>query len=153
MGDLVVDLGWVDPRRSAASVGGRREALVATERLRELSRLAIANPMSDFSDGQPPRTEHVGRPLHPDASEVISESRVADLGKRSLELATRRGDATGDVVEGELGRELLVDDGNGVVVQARAVTDGCGSLSGHISDTSSFVRRMSSGSTPSNAGA
>src|SRR3712207_9060839 len=55
----------------------------------------------------------------------------SDLGVRPLQLAAGGGDAAGDVIEGELGRVLRLDDGHGVLEEARPVADRAGALNGH----------------------
>ena len=62
------------------------------------------------------------------AGEVLAEGRLADLGVGALQLAARGGDAAGDVVERQVGGVLGLDDGDGVLEEARAVADGGWSL-------------------------
>src|SRR3954447_6087712 len=110
---------------------GRGDAVVAPERLGELRGLAVADPPGDLPDGQRVVVQQLGGLLHPDAGEVLAEGRVADLGVRALQLAAGGGDAPGDVVEGQVGPELLLDDGGRVFVQAGAKADRRWSLRGH----------------------
>jgi hypothetical protein len=115
--------------------------------------LAIADPVGHLADREAPADEHVGRPLHAHAGQMVAERGVADLGVGALELAAGRGDAARDVVERELGGELVLDDGDRILVQAGAMPDGCGSLCRHASDTPTPRSRMSNGTAPSHLGA
>ena len=67
----------------------------------------------------PRRGQHLGGLLHAHAGQVVAERGLADLGVGALELAARRGDAAGDVVEREVGGVLAIDDLRGLVEQAR----------------------------------
>src|SRR3954452_25339913 len=108
----------------AAAIGRRRDVVVAAERLGELRGLAVADAVGDLPHGQPARAEHLGGAAHPDGGQVVAERRVADLGVGALQLAARRRDAAGDVVEREVGGVLGLDDRGGVLEEARAVADG-----------------------------
>src|SRR5919206_474944 len=75
--------------------------------------------------------------LHAHGGQVLAEGGAADLGVCALELAARGGDAPGDVVQRQLGGVLRVDDGRGVLVEARAVANG--GLTLHVSPCSTHV--------------
>src|SRR3954454_10160076 len=109
----------------------RRDPVVAPERLGELRRLAVADPPGDLADGQRVVVQEEGGLLHADGREVLAEGRPSDLGVGALQLAARGGDAAGDVVEGEIGAELLLDDGGRVLEEAGAEADRRGSLRWH----------------------
>jgi hypothetical protein len=92
----------------AGAERGRRDAVVAPERLRELGGLRVAPTRSATS-----RTVAAVRAASSSAArsirtaEVLAERGVADLGVGTLELAPRRGrHAPGDVVEREVARVL-----------------------------------------------
>src|SRR3954471_17123336 len=114
-------------RRCGAPAGPevrRRHPLVAAERLGELGGLAVADPVGDLADGERPGGEHLGGLLHPDLGQVVAERGLADLRVGALELTAGRGHAAGDVVQGERGRELAVDDLRGLVEQRGPQADG-----------------------------
>src|SRR3954452_8981073 len=114
--------GGVEARPAAVRRGG--DVVVAAERLGELRRLAVANAMGHLAHGHAVAREHLRRPLHPHAREVVAERRAPDLGVRALELAARGGDAARDVVEREVGGVLGLNDRGGVLEVAGAVADG-----------------------------
>ena len=55
---------------------------------------------------------------------MVAERRLADLGVRTLQLAPRRRDAAGDVVEREIGGVLTIDDLSGLLEQRGAQANG-----------------------------
>ena len=116
----------------SASLAKRRrgEPVMAPERLRELGGLAVADPVCDLADGEAAGGQELRRALHANRREVLAERRVADLGVRALKLASRRRDASSDVVERQVGAVLGLDDGYGITKQARAVANRGGSLNG-----------------------
>ena len=93
-------------RRRAARKAEGDDAVVAAERLGELRGLAVADAVGDLADRQPARGEQLGGALHAHRGQVLAERRVADLRVGALELAARRGDAAGDVVERQVGGVL-----------------------------------------------
>jgi hypothetical protein len=95
------------------------------------ARLAVADAVGDLADGEAADRQQLGGPLHADAGQVVAEGRAADLGVRALQLAARGRHAARDVVEGELGLILGLDDLHGVLEEARAVADRAGALDGH----------------------
>src|SRR3954465_7884597 len=101
---------------------------MAAEGLRELRGLAVADAVGDLADRQPVRGEHLGGALHAHGGQVLPEGRPADLRIGTLQLASRRRHAAGDVVEGEVARELVLHDRVRVPHQDGAVMDGRGSL-------------------------
>src|SRR4051812_31893915 len=108
---------------AALPVVRRGEPDVAAERLRELRRLAVADAARDLAHGQAGVAEQRRRALHAHARQVLAEGRVADLGVGALQLAARRRDAARDVVEREVGGELLVHDRDRVLEERRPVVD------------------------------
>src|SRR5215213_8244077 len=105
------------PAGHAGPEGGGRQALVAAERLGELRRLAVPHAVRDLAHGQAAVGEQLGGPLHPHTGEVLAERGPADLGVRALELAARGRDPARDVVEEDVGGEVLLDDRDRVVEQ------------------------------------
>src|SRR6185436_11391157 len=114
------------------AVVARRDAEVAPEGLRELGGLAVADAVRDLAHGQAAAGEQLRRLLHPDPREVVAEGGLTDLGVGALQLAPRGGDPAGDVVEREVAAVLLVDDLRGLLEEARAKSDRCRSLRGHV---------------------
>ncbi len=115
----------------AQAVVRRSDAEIPPERLGELRRLAVSDAARDLADGQAALAEHAGGAVHAHTGQMFAERGVADLGVGALELAARRGDPAGDVVEGELGGVLLFDDGDRVLEERRPVMDGGGAVSWH----------------------
>jgi hypothetical protein len=97
--------------------------MMAAERLGELRGLAIADAMGDLADRQPACRQQLGRALHPHRGEVLAERGVADLGVGALQLAARRGNAPGDVVERQIVAVLGLHDRDGIAEEARAMTN------------------------------
>ena len=84
--------------------------MVAPEGLRELCRLAVANPAGHLSDRQRALAQQLVRAAHPDLGQERAEARAPRLGEGALELAARGGEATGDGVELQVVGVLAVDD-------------------------------------------
>ena len=118
--------------RAVGAVVRRRDAEVAPERLRELGRLAVADAVRDLAHGQAAGGQQLGGLLHPDAREVVAEGGLPDLGVGALQLAAGGRDPARDLVEREVAAVLLVDDLRGLLEQARAESDRCRSLRGHV---------------------
>ncbi len=101
---------------------------MATERLRELGGLAVADTVRDFANRHAARSEELCGAVHAHRREVLTEGRLTDLGVGALQLASRGRHAARDVVEREVGAVLGLDDGYRVAKQARAMADRGGTL-------------------------
>jgi hypothetical protein len=132
---------YAGPRQVGAVVR-RRGPLMTPERLGELGRLAVPDAAGHLAHGERPRGQELGRVAHADPGQVLAERRVADLGVGALELPARRGDAARDVVEREVGREVLLDDRDGLLEEAGPMADRRGALRGHIRHTREHAVRM-----------
>ena len=62
--------------RTVAAEGRRRQALVATERLGELRRLAVADALGDLAHGQAVRREQGCGALHAHPGQMLAEGRA-----------------------------------------------------------------------------
>src|SRR5215211_5174873 len=99
---------------------GRGDAVMAPERLGELGGLAVSHAVRDLADRQAAGRQQLAGALHADSRELVAERRVPDLGERPLQLAARRGDAAGDVIERELFLVLVRHDLGRVFIKAAA---------------------------------
>src|SRR4051794_807759 len=127
-------LGVVGSPREARFRGpeaGRGCAVVAPERLGELGRLAVAHAVGDLADRQVAVAQQLTGPLHADAGQVLPERGLAHLGVAALQLAPRRGDPAGDVVEREVVPVLLLDDRHSLLEEASAQLHGGRALDRH----------------------
>src|SRR5918992_3938191 len=118
------DAGGARLGRQARRAAGRavvrgRHALRAPERLGELRRLAVADPVRDLAHRHAGAREQLGGAVHPHGRELLPERRPTDLGVGALELAARGGDSAGDQLERQLARVLALDDRRRVGEDAR----------------------------------
>jgi hypothetical protein len=88
--------------------------------------------MGDVPDGQTSDPQHLGGAVHADGGEVLAEGRVADLGVGALELPAARGDPPRDVVQAQIGRELALDDGRGLLEERCAMPNCRWTLHGEV---------------------
>ena len=97
---------------------------MAAERLGELRRLAVADAVRDLADGQV-RVASISAARSMRTRVRWSRNVVlADLGVGALQLAPGRGDATGDVIEREVGGVLALDDRGGLLEERGAQANG-----------------------------
>src|SRR4051794_5360902 len=122
-------------RSHEAPLGGAvirgRHAVVATECLGELGRLAVADGPGHVPHGRPAVAEKLARALHAHSGQMLAERRPADLGVGPLELAARRRDPPRDVVEREVGPVFDLDDRGRFTEKAASQRDRCGALNRH----------------------
>src|SRR3954462_12717981 len=103
-GGQLVQAAVVRTRRAAEA--GRRRAVVAAERLGELSGLPVADAGGHVADRHRPVLQELEGALHADLGHVRAEARVADLGEGALQLAARSGEPACDLVELQVVRIL-----------------------------------------------
>jgi hypothetical protein len=89
----------------------------AAERLGELGWLAIADAVCHLAHRHFAPGQHFSRPIHAHGGQVLAKSCVADLCERSLELAPRRRDAVGKVIERQFVAVLEFDDRGYLLVE------------------------------------
>src|SRR4051794_13114631 len=109
---------------------GRCDPVVAAERLGELGGLAVADAVGHVADGEAPDPQQLGGAVHAHGGQVLTEGGLADLAVGALQLASRGGHATGDVVERQVGGVLVLDDGDRVLEEAGPQADGGWSVHG-----------------------
>lgn len=97
--------------------------MVAAEGLGELGGLPVADGACDAVDGERAVLQELAGPRHPDALEVAPEAGLTRFGESALELAPRRGDPAGHVVERQALGVVAVDQLGGLLEQLPATVD------------------------------
>ena len=93
----------------------------AAGELRATGETARTRDPSTLGELTPQELQQPGGPPHPGAGQLGAKRRAGDLGEAALQLAARRPDAAGDVIDRHAGAALGGEDGNGLIEQRAAV--------------------------------
>ena len=99
--------------------------MAAPERLGELRGLTVSDVVGDFTHREVAPDEHLRSSVHPHAGQVLAKGRVAYLGERALQLATRGGNALGKLVERQLAGVFELDNRADFAVELCSKGDCC----------------------------